>query len=160
MRFTPAFYRAAALCSIASALTTLGLIFLPGMLAPADDFAARMDWTVQDYANSNHAPLLVVNGAAGTAPLFLDATLGKPLTLDANGTRGAGTLYARDIRVKAEEDCMSFDAKGGKRVEHCLTDARLADAVIDAGRRQHGRRQAEPAQDIDPTEAGAQFLHA
>jgi hypothetical protein len=42
MRFTPSFYRLAALCSFASAVTTLGLIFLPGMLAPADDFAARM----------------------------------------------------------------------------------------------------------------------
>ena len=42
MRFTLSFYRFAALCSFASAVTTLGLIFLPGMLAPADDFAARM----------------------------------------------------------------------------------------------------------------------
>jgi len=42
MRFTPSFYRLAALCSFASAVTTLGLIFLPGMLEPADDFAARM----------------------------------------------------------------------------------------------------------------------
>ena len=43
MRFTPSFYRLAALCSFASAVTTLGLIFLPGMLEPADDFAARME---------------------------------------------------------------------------------------------------------------------
>jgi hypothetical protein len=42
MRFTPSFYRLAALCSFASAVTTLGLIFLPGMLEPAGDFAARM----------------------------------------------------------------------------------------------------------------------
>ena len=42
MRFTPAFYRFAAICSFASAITTLCLIFLPGMLAPAEDFAARM----------------------------------------------------------------------------------------------------------------------
>ena len=42
MRFSPAFYRFAAICSVASAVTTLGLIFLPGMFAPADDFAARM----------------------------------------------------------------------------------------------------------------------
>lgn len=42
MSFTPTFYRLAALCSFASALTTLGLIFLPGLMAPADDFAARM----------------------------------------------------------------------------------------------------------------------
>ena len=42
MKFTPSFYRFAAICSIASAITTLGLIFLPGMFAPAEDFAARM----------------------------------------------------------------------------------------------------------------------
>jgi hypothetical protein len=42
MRFTSSFYRFAAICSFASAITTLGLIFLPGLLAPADDFAARM----------------------------------------------------------------------------------------------------------------------
>ena len=36
------FYRVAALCSIASAITTLGLIFLPGVLPSAEDFAARM----------------------------------------------------------------------------------------------------------------------
>jgi len=54
MRFTPAFYRVAALCSFASAVTTLGLIFLPEMLSPADDFAARMarvnDPTYRAYA--------------------------------------------------------------------------------------------------------------
>jgi hypothetical protein len=42
MHFTPSFYRFAALCSIASAITTLGLIFLPEAIAPAEDFAARM----------------------------------------------------------------------------------------------------------------------
>jgi hypothetical protein len=42
MRFTPGFYRAAAFWSFASAITTLGLIFLPGMFAPAEDFATRM----------------------------------------------------------------------------------------------------------------------
>lgn len=42
MQFTQSFYRFAAICSFVSAITTLGLIFLPGMLTPADDFAARM----------------------------------------------------------------------------------------------------------------------
>lgn len=42
MRFSPVFYRVAAICSFASALTTLGLIFLPGLFLPAEDFAARM----------------------------------------------------------------------------------------------------------------------
>ena len=34
-----------------------------------NDFAARMSWTVADYAHANHAPELVVNGQGGTAPI-------------------------------------------------------------------------------------------
>ena len=72
MRFSPAFYRVAALCSIASALTTLGLIFLPGALAPADDFAARMA-RVSDPVYRFYAwvyfvhPFLVVTAALAVA---------------------------------------------------------------------------------------------
>ena len=72
MRFTPAFYRVAALCSIASALTTLGLIFLPGMLPPADAFAARMA-RVNDPVYRFYAwvyfthPFLVVTAALAVA---------------------------------------------------------------------------------------------
>ena len=42
MNFSHRFYRAAAICSILSALTTLGLIFLPRMYQPVPDFEARM----------------------------------------------------------------------------------------------------------------------
>jgi hypothetical protein len=72
MRFTPAFYRFAALCSIASALTTLGLIFLPGTLPPADDFAARMArvnepvYRLYAWVYFTH-PFLVVTAALGVA---------------------------------------------------------------------------------------------
>jgi hypothetical protein len=52
-----------------------------------NDFAARMDWTVKDATAANHNPDVVVNGAAGKAPLPLHATVGVPLTLDAAGTR-------------------------------------------------------------------------
>ena len=70
--------------------------------------------------------------ALAIAVALIDKTamrVGREKYLESNGTRGAGTLYARDIRVEGEEVCMTFDAKGGKRVEYCLTDARLADAV-------------------------------
>jgi hypothetical protein len=72
MRFSPSFYRFAAICSFASAITTLGLIFLPGMLAPADDFAARMarvnDPVYQLYAWVYLAhPFLVVAAALGVS---------------------------------------------------------------------------------------------
>ncbi len=51
-----------------------------------NDFAARMDWTVEDYAHANHNPVLVVNGQGGTAPLDINADPGNTLTLDASGS--------------------------------------------------------------------------
>jgi hypothetical protein len=50
------------------------------------DFAARMDWTMQDVSEANHNPDVVVNGTPGRAPLILEATVGRPVTLDAAGT--------------------------------------------------------------------------
>lgn len=52
-----------------------------------NDFAARMSWTVADYAHANHNPIVEVNGQNGTAPIVIDAEIGKPVTLDAAGTR-------------------------------------------------------------------------
>lgn len=52
-----------------------------------NDFAARMSWTVQDYSHANHNPLLDVNGQSGTAPITIDAAVGKPITLDATRSR-------------------------------------------------------------------------
>ena len=43
MHFGRNFYRTAAICSIVSALTTLGLIFLPYLFLPIDDFEGRMN---------------------------------------------------------------------------------------------------------------------
>ncbi len=51
-----------------------------------NDFAARMGWTMGDFAHSVHEPLAVVNGEEGTAPLEMDLTLGASVTLDANGS--------------------------------------------------------------------------
>lgn len=70
--------------------------------------------------------------ALAIAVALIDKTamrVGREKYLESSGTRGAGTLYARDVRVEGNEVCMTFDAKGGKRVEYCLRDARLADAV-------------------------------
>ena len=72
MHFTPSFYRFTAICSVASAITTLGLIFLPGMLAPAEDFPARMarvdDPLYQLYAWVHFVhPFLVVTAALGVS---------------------------------------------------------------------------------------------
>ncbi len=51
-----------------------------------NDFAARMDWTVVDYAHANHRPLVDVNGHPGTAPLMIDAQVGQPVVLDASAS--------------------------------------------------------------------------
>lgn len=42
MKLTPAFYRSVAVCSILSAITTLGLIFLPDLYQPVEGFEGRM----------------------------------------------------------------------------------------------------------------------
>lgn len=72
MRFTPAFYRTAAVLSLLSAATTLLLIVLPHWYAPAPDFAARMA-RVQDPAYVLRAwtylvhPFLVTTAALAVA---------------------------------------------------------------------------------------------
>jgi hypothetical protein len=48
-----------------------------------NDFAARMTWTVADFAHANHNPVAVVNGQGGTAPLEMDISVGQTITLDA-----------------------------------------------------------------------------
>ena len=70
--------------------------------------------------------------ALAIAVALIDKTamrVGREKYLQTSGTRGAGTLYARDVRVAGDEVCLTFDAKGGKRADYCLTDARLAAAV-------------------------------
>lgn len=42
MKFTPSFYRSVALCSVLSAITTLGLIYLPEFYQPVEGFEGRM----------------------------------------------------------------------------------------------------------------------
>ena len=51
-----------------------------------NDFAARMTWTVADFAHANHNPVAVVNGQGGTAPIEMDVTAGQEVTLDASGS--------------------------------------------------------------------------
>jgi hypothetical protein len=52
-----------------------------------NDFAARMDWTIKDFAHANHNPELVVNGQGGTSPLELAAAAKQTVTLDATGSK-------------------------------------------------------------------------
>jgi hypothetical protein len=48
-----------------------------------NDFAARISWTIADYAHASHNPLVVVNGQPGSAPLEIDVTVGQSIVLDA-----------------------------------------------------------------------------
>jgi hypothetical protein len=50
------------------------------------DFAARMDWTVEDFGHANHNPRVVLNGQPGKAPITIRAEVGQPVILDAAGT--------------------------------------------------------------------------
>jgi hypothetical protein len=51
-----------------------------------NDFAARMTWTIADFAHANHNPVIEINGSSGTAPIYLDAEVNKPVLLDAGKT--------------------------------------------------------------------------
>jgi hypothetical protein len=51
-----------------------------------NDFAARMDWTVKDFAHANHNPVLVVNEKTGSDAIEMEADAGQTVTLDAAGS--------------------------------------------------------------------------
>lgn len=55
--------------------------------------------------------------------------VGRERYLDTHGTRGAGTLYGRDVSVDGDKVRISFPAKSGKRATYGFTDARLAEAI-------------------------------
>lgn len=48
-----------------------------------NDFAARMTWTVADFAHANHNPVAVVNGNSGSEPIEMNVNAGQAVTLDA-----------------------------------------------------------------------------
>ena len=52
-----------------------------------NDFAARMDWTVADFAHANHNPVAVVNGDDSKAPIMMEVKVGQAVTLDASQSR-------------------------------------------------------------------------
>jgi len=55
--------------------------------------------------------------------------VGRERYLDAHGTRGAGTLYSRDVSIASDEIRVAFPAKSGKKASYSINDARLADAI-------------------------------
>lgn len=70
--------------------------------------------------------------AQAIAVALLDGTamrIGRERYLESSGTRGAGTLFARDVRVTGDQVCLSFPAKSGRTASYCVDDDRLAQAV-------------------------------
>ena len=70
--------------------------------------------------------------ALAIAVALIDRTamrVGRERYLAANGTRGAGTLFTRDVRVKGDKVSLDFPAKSGKRASYTVSDQRLARAI-------------------------------
>jgi DNA topoisomerase-1 len=55
--------------------------------------------------------------------------IGRERYLDARGTRGAGTLFTRDVSVSGNRITLRFPAKSGKVASYSLVDERLAAAI-------------------------------
>ncbi|HET7104771.1 MAG TPA: nucleoside hydrolase-like domain-containing protein [Terracidiphilus sp.] len=93
-----------------------------------NDFAARMNWTVADFAHSNHNPVAVVDGQAGTAPIEMDVDVGKSMTLDASQSTDPDGQ-------KLHFHWFQYDEAGGEdgnRAALTLTDADTARVTVKA----------------------------
>lgn len=80
--------------------------------------------------------------ALAIAATLIDGTamrIGRERYLESSGTRGAGTLFVRDVTVSGDEICLNFPAKSGKAARYCVRDGRLARA-IEAVRTVPGKR--------------------
>jgi hypothetical protein len=51
-----------------------------------NDFAARMAWTISDFAHASHNPIVDVNGKPGSAVIEMDVNVGQSVVLDATGS--------------------------------------------------------------------------
>jgi DNA topoisomerase-1 len=56
--------------------------------------------------------------------------IGRERYLDARGTRGAGTLFGRDVAIEGDTLVLKFPAKSGKVANYTLADAKLAAAIV------------------------------
>lgn len=51
-----------------------------------NDFAARMAWTISDFAHASHNPIVDVNRKPGSAVIEMDVNVGQSVVLDATGS--------------------------------------------------------------------------
>lgn len=98
-------------------------------LALLSDCLPRIRRRVRDDLDAEPGSRLLAL-ALGVA--LIDRTamrVGRERYLETNGTRGAGTLFTRDITVLGDTIGIRFPAKSGKTATYELADARLADAI-------------------------------
>jgi len=62
------------------------------------DFSARMDWTMKEYKDTNHNPVLVVNGDSSKEPILIEARVGAPVILNASGTKDPDEIRTQTRR--------------------------------------------------------------
>jgi DNA topoisomerase I len=55
--------------------------------------------------------------------------LGRERYLQANGTRGAVTLFTRDVSVRGSRVTLTFPSKSGKKASYVIDDAKLSNAI-------------------------------
>jgi len=83
------------------------------------DFAARMDWCVNDLRNANHKPLVSVNGKADNKAEYLVVKSGKRIILDASDSQDPdGDFLSFKWMIYPEpgkySGAVDFDNKGEK----------------------------------------------
>jgi hypothetical protein len=69
-----------------------------------NDFVARMDWTVEPFAQANHHPRVVVNGQGGEDAVRLEAKVGQPLTVDLAGSSDPDAGQSLSFRLWRYEE--------------------------------------------------------
>ena len=86
-----------------------------------NDFAARIEWTLKPRTQTNHPPLAILNGDATEAPIFLNASVGQTITLDASrsvdpdkGQRLSFRWFSYDEAGAGLSPLTSVDIKGAR----------------------------------------------
>ena len=90
------------------------------------DFSARMDWTMKNFEDANHNPVVVVNGDTTKEPIHIKAKVGTPVVLsageskDPDGNKISFTWFYYPEAASAISKPVSPDEVIGKRGEDQL----------------------------------------
>jgi hypothetical protein len=122
VKFAPNFYRTAAVFSVISAITTLGLIFLPRLFAPVEGFEGRMA-RVHDGWYQLRAWIYLVHP-------FLTGTAGLAMCVRIRATASAAALvgaagFAVWAFTEALQQCFTLFAFDQWRLAYTAGDAAI-----------------------------------